>query len=122
MANGAVMSALPQGWVAAAVRLLSSDACVKVYANSEEEEGFAFLWEQQYWQHLTHPGPDPPNWKDQRGREKRFKTVERLCEEWGFDGGDFTPGSSSRAAGEARWARLSTRFLVAWLLHRLEVP
>ena len=103
---------------AAAVRLPDTDASVKGLRQGSAPIGNACWWEQHYFITLLCGG-GRVNLKQWRSNEKKYFVVEKLMTKWALPDDAWIGGNSSASGHIHRWTRVSTLFLIVWLLGRL---
>ena len=103
----------------AEIRLPMTEGSVKVHLQADAVLGAAVWWEQKYFLSLLAVD-GRANAGRSRKRDKRQNVVENLLEAFGLGGDDYIVGDPHRSGG-VKWTRMSTKYLLFWMMRTLHV-
>ena len=99
------------------VKLPLVEAGVGAFYCPGADMGRRVLWEQKSFLQLCVGTDVKLNLGEARKSEKKAMFIENILEEWGLDEDNFDVGDS-KTRGSTRWTRMTTDFLVPWLLKK----
>ena len=102
------------------LQLPSTEGCLKVFIDVGPRPLPAALWEQRFFVYLMWGRTSPINWHQLRAQEKRSGIIEKIIERFRLSPDSaFIVGDSRAPRGGVRWSRMSTAFLLRWVLEKM---